>query len=73
MAISHMTTPSAVIAKHLASRFHGHDFDGVAGLIVRRDKRFNFLAQLGITCTGLPQKCETLRRVSFKCGLENLF
>src|SRR5206468_3857400 len=62
-----------VIVKHLGSRFSGHGFNGIAGLIVRSDKRFNFAAQRWIISAGLIKKCRALRRVSLKCGLENLF
>src|SRR2546425_3236318 len=34
-----------VIGKHFGGRFSGHGFDGIAGLIVRSDKRFNLTAQ----------------------------
>ena len=62
-----------VIVKHLGGRFSGHCFDGIASLIVRSDKRFNLTAQRWIISAGLTQKCRALRRVSLKCGLENLF
>ncbi len=62
-----------LIAKHLGSRFSSHGFDGIAGLIVRSDKRFNFAAQRRIVGAGLIKKCRALRRVSFERGLEDLF
>src|SRR2546426_10140570 len=61
-----------VIVKHLGGRFSGHGFDGIASLIVRSDKRFNLTAQRWIISAGLIQKCRALRRISLKCGLENL-
>src|SRR5437762_11223966 len=61
-----------VIVKHLGSRFSGHCFDGIASLIVRSDKRFNLTAQRRIINAGLIKKCGALRRISLKCGLENL-
>src|SRR5438046_6527888 len=61
-----------VIGKHLGGRFSSHGFDGIAGLIVRSDQRFNLTAQRWIISAGLTQKCRALRRVSLKCGLENL-
>src|SRR6266536_3200710 len=62
-----------VIVKHLGGRFSGHCFDGIASLIVRSDKRFNFVTQRWIVIAGLIKKCGALRRVSFERGLENLF
>ncbi len=61
-----------VIVKHLGGRFSGHCFDGIASLIVRSDKRLNLTAQRWIISAGLTQKCRALRRISLKCGLENL-
>jgi hypothetical protein len=40
---------------------------------VRRDKRFNLAAKRRIFGAGLIKKCGALRRISLKCGLENLF
>src|SRR5947199_523632 len=62
-----------LIGKHLGSRFSGHGFDGISGVVVRRDERFNFASQRRIVSAGLIQKCGALRRISLKCGLENLF
>src|SRR5258705_9072422 len=62
-----------ITCKHLGSRFSGHGFDGIPGLIVRRDERFNLTAQRWIVSAGLIKKCGALRRVSLKRGLENLF
>ena len=61
-----------VTCKHLGGRFCSHGFDGIASLIVRSDKRFNLTAQRWIISAGLTQKRRALRRISLKCGLENL-
>src|SRR5207249_6984410 len=49
-----------LIGKHLGSRFSGHGFDGIAGLIVRRDERFNFAAQFSVIGAGLGDEAVAL-------------